>query len=116
MARNKGNIQRVPGPKEGGQGVYILYDGSMPVYLGKGNMHHRIRSAARSKRRGRLWDYFSWHGIADTALRHDIEVLLLRRLPWYLRGLNQQKGKFIGGAYPAKDRIWGDYYDALLSG
>ena len=30
-ARNPENIEDVPGSSKGGQGVYILYDGSTPV-------------------------------------------------------------------------------------
>jgi hypothetical protein len=93
-ARNTTNIASVPGSKEGGQGVYVLYDGSMPVYVGKGNIRQRLRGAMRSLRRGQFWDYFSWYQIPQPEMRHDIEVLLLRRLPWYLRGLNQQSGGF----------------------
>jgi hypothetical protein len=37
-ARNKENIKAIPSSKEpGGIGVYILFDGSMPVYVCKGN-------------------------------------------------------------------------------
>ena len=39
--RNDSNIQIVPGSADGGQGVYVLYDGSMPVYIGKGNIRRR---------------------------------------------------------------------------
>jgi hypothetical protein len=35
-ARNTQNIARIPGSRDGGQGVYILFDGSTPVYVGKG--------------------------------------------------------------------------------
>jgi hypothetical protein len=48
-ARNLENINRIPPPKQGGTGVYILYDGSMPVYVGKGHIRHRIDGARRSK-------------------------------------------------------------------
>jgi hypothetical protein len=40
-ARNTKNIKDVPARRKGGQGVYILYDGSTPVYVGKGNMRAR---------------------------------------------------------------------------
>src|SRR2546423_1437214 len=93
-ARNDTNIEFLPGSKDGGQGVYVLYDGSMPVYIGKGNIRQRLRTAKRSSRRGQFWDYFSWYVIPRPDLRHDIEAFLLRRLPWYLRGLNQQSGNF----------------------
>ena len=46
-ARNQVNINEVPGSKESGKGIYILYDGSMPVYVGKSgggksSIHRRI--------------------------------------------------------------------------
>ena len=102
-ARNDENIKSIPKGEEVGQGVYVLYDGSMPVYIGKGNMRRRIRGARRNKRRGQFWDYFSWYAIPNADLRHDIEAFLLRRLPWYLRGLNRQGGK-LKGARKVKER------------
>ncbi len=94
-ARNDESIKAVPSSKEGGKGVYILYDGSTPVYEGKGNIQWRIRVARRSKRRGQSWDHFSWYVIRDPKRRHDIEALLLRMLPPYLRILNRQRGKLL---------------------
>jgi hypothetical protein len=95
-ARNTKNIGKIPGRKEGGQGVYTLYDGSMPVYVGKGNIRSRVHKSHISKRRREFWDHFSWY-IISVPFLHDIEALLLRRLPWYMRGLNAQSGKFIKG-------------------
>lgn len=95
-ARNLRNINRIPETKDGGQGVYILYDGSMPVYVGKGNIRSRVRGARRSKSRGQFWDHFSWYVLSDAKLIHDTEVLFLRMLPPYLRSLTRQKGKFRG--------------------
>jgi hypothetical protein len=94
-ARNLENINRIPGTKQGGKGVYILYDGSMPVYVGKGNIRSRVRGARRSKIRGQFWDHFSWYVLDDLKLIHDTEVLFLRMLPSYLRSLTKQKGKFL---------------------
>src|SRR6267143_3215758 len=94
-ARNTKNIRRIPGSKEGGKGVYILFDGSMPVYVGKGDIRHRITDARRSKRRGQLWDRFSWYALKDPKMMHDIEVLVLRLLPRYLRALTRQEGHFL---------------------
>jgi hypothetical protein len=55
-ARNVNNIEDVPGSSKGGQGVYILYDGSTPVYVGKGNIWQRLIAATEvgqtGKRRG----------------------------------------------------------------
>ena len=94
-ARNTKNIRRIPGSGEGGKGVYILFDGSMPVYVGKGNIRHRITDARRSRRRGQLWDRFSWYALKDPKMMHDIEVLVLRLLPRYLRALTRQEGHFL---------------------
>lgn len=95
-ARNPENIKKIPGRRSGGVGLYILFDGSMPVYVGKGNIRGRVTDAARSKRRRQLWDRFSWYALADTKLMHDVEVLVLRILPPYLRALTRQEGHFIG--------------------
>jgi hypothetical protein len=94
-ARNTENIRNIPGHLTGGVGVYILFDGSMPVYVGKGKIRYRITDARRSKRRGQLWDRFSWYAVADPKMMHDIEVLVLRMLPRYLRALTRQEGHFL---------------------
>jgi hypothetical protein len=93
-ARNTKNIREIPGCNSGGIGVYILFDGSMPVYVGKGNIRNRITDARRSKRRGQLWDRFSWYALKDPKMMHDVEVLILRLLPPYLRALTRQEGHF----------------------
>ena len=80
--------------KKGGKGVYILFDGSTPVYIGKGNIRQRVTGARRSQRRGQLWDRFSWYAIKDPKMMHDIEVLVLRLLPRYLRALTRREGHF----------------------
>jgi hypothetical protein len=92
-ARNDVNIEKIPEGKRG-SGVYILFDGSMPMYVGKGEIKDRIIDAAKSKRRGQLWDHFSWYAIKDPKLMHDIEVLMLRILPPCLRSLTRQSGNF----------------------
>jgi hypothetical protein len=53
---------------------------------------NRFRGARKAIRE--FWDYFSCYIISDSDLGHDIEAFLLRRLPWKLRGLNKQRGKF----------------------
>jgi hypothetical protein len=93
-ARNDENIEDVPGSSQGGQGVYILYDGSTPVYVGKGNIRQRLRDADTSNRRGNSWDHFSWYVLKDKRLIHDVEVLLIRILPLFLRYLTRQSGHF----------------------
>jgi hypothetical protein len=55
----------------------VQKDGSMPLYVGKGNIKHRITDARRSKRRGQLWDRFSWYAVADPKMMHDLRILPL---------------------------------------
>jgi hypothetical protein len=95
-ARNDKNIKDVPGSSEGGLGVYILYDGSTPVYIGKGRIRSRLRDANGSDRRGNAWDHFSWYVLAEKSLIHDVEVLMIRMLPPHLRRLTRQTGHFKG--------------------
>jgi hypothetical protein len=37
-ARNDANIAKIPSSRKGGRGVYVFFDGSMPMYVGKGNI------------------------------------------------------------------------------
>lgn len=94
--RNSANIALVLGSKEGGQGFYILFDGSTPVYVGRGNIRQRLRQACKSKRRGQCWDHFSWYVVQNSHLQKELEALLLRMLPPHLRMLNRQLGKLNG--------------------
>jgi hypothetical protein len=95
-AKNPENLETLLAEARKGQGVYILYDGSMPMYVGKGYVHRRIRLAAKSPRRREFWDHFSWYLLSDLNLMHDIEALLLRALPQNLRVLTEQSGHFEG--------------------
>lgn len=92
-ARNSKNIAEIPGGKLG-CGVYVLFDGSMPMYVGKGQIKDRILEAAKSKRRGQMWDHFSWYALKNRKMEHDIEALMLRILPPNLRSLTRQRGNF----------------------
>jgi hypothetical protein len=83
-----------------------LYDGSMPLYIGKGNIHHRLYRHRASMSKSRYWDYFSWYEIKNEKLRGEIESILLRLLPFYLRSLNKYRGKLpkSGKRRPVEDR------------
>jgi hypothetical protein len=88
---------------------YILFDGSMPVYVGKGNIKRRLLGAKRSKRRGQLWDRFSWYALKDPKMMHDIEVLVLTMLPRYLRALTRQDGHFLQASLVPQNNKTADY-------
>ena len=100
-ARNKKNIQEL---REAGKlyGVYVLCDGSMPVYIGRGRLISRIAQHQRSNSRGQFWDHFSWFAIRDRRFEADVEALLLRMLPFYLRSLNKQRARFTDGPRTAE--------------
>jgi hypothetical protein len=95
-ARNDDAIRQIPGSSAGGRGVYILFDGSTPVYVGKGNIRQRVRKARASKRRGQWWDHFSWYIVPNDEYQRELEALLLRMLPPFLRILTRQRGKLPG--------------------
>jgi hypothetical protein len=90
-ARNRKNIQllRAEGKL---WGVYVLCNGSMPLYIGRGRLASRIGQHQHSK--GQFWDHFSWYAIPDRTLEADVEALLLRMLPFYLRSLNKARTRF----------------------
>jgi hypothetical protein len=108
-ARNRQNIRALRALGKF-YGVYVLCDGSMPVYIGRGRLARRIARHQRSKSRGQFWDHFSWYAISDRRLEAEVEALLLRMLPFYLRSLNKQRTRFIAAestkqASPAADPI-----------
>ena len=90
-ARNKENIASIP---RGKTGVYVLFDGSMPMYAGKGNIRSRIKGSCGHRRRKNFWDHFSWYTIKNPAMMHDIEVLMWRIIQPNLRFLTRQGGNF----------------------
>jgi len=93
-ARNGKNMKRLHDQGHF-SGVYVLCDGSMSVYIGRGNLWQRIKRHRFSKsRKSEFWDHFSWYAVSDPRLEADMEALLLRMLPFYLRSLNKQRSQF----------------------
>jgi hypothetical protein len=92
-ARNDQNFKKLR-EEPNLKGLYILYDGSMPVYVGHGWISTRLKKARESSTRRRFWDYFSWYAIPDEELQKDTEALLIKTLPYYLRLLNKKNESF----------------------
>jgi hypothetical protein len=87
---NLAKIRKVIGKKTG---VYVLTHGAMPMYIGKGQIARRVRRHARpGASKSKYWDYFSWFVIANSGLESELEIILLRSLPFYVRSLNRQTG------------------------
>lgn len=93
-ARNLPNIKAI---EREALGVYVLCDGSMPVYIGKGRLRSRLKKHRTSRSKGQTWDHFTWFQIEDARNRSEVEALLVRMLPHYLRVLNRARPKFHEG-------------------
>lgn len=79
-------------------GVYALYNGTMPVYVGRGNIFKQIHRHDRNRKKSQFWEHFSWYEIKFKGLDREIESLLLRILPFYVRSLNRKGGdSFVSG-------------------
>ena len=108
-ARNPENIKAIPSSREpGGVGVYILLDGSMPVYVGQGNIQERIKKH-QTKTWGQLWDRFSWFGLHNPAMMDDVEALMLKMLPPLLRSRNKRGGGFVKSVSKREENNIADY-------
>lgn len=94
--RNDKSLKALKEVADDPSGMYVLRDGSMPMYIGMGNIASRINSHCKSRSKGNCWDYFSWYAIPNKKARREIEALLLRLLPFYLRSLNKQRGRLLG--------------------
>ena len=91
--RNPTNLRKIK--KEIGKktGVYVLTHGAMPMYVGKGQISKRVKGHARpGSSKSKYWDHFSWFVLDNTQFESQLEVILLRSLPYYVRSLNRQTG------------------------
>ena len=75
-------------------GIYALYNGTMPVYIGGGKLSQQIHRHDRNRKKNQFWEHFSWYEITRKGLDKEIESLLLRLLPFYVRSLNRKGGDF----------------------
>jgi hypothetical protein len=91
--RNRANIQQLKALLGKQTGLYVLANGSMPLYIGKGIVALRIENHARpGKRKSAYWNYFSWFEVLKPADEGELECLLLQTLPFFVRSLNKQTG------------------------
>jgi len=88
-ARNEENFRKLRAEAKGLTGVYLLYCGWFPVYVGCGELSTRIPKHRASKRK--IWDRFSWFAVAEQYHCRELEAILLRSLPFFLR-LNNKQG------------------------
>ena len=89
-AENLEEIEDVAGHKSG---VYVLYHGAMPVYIGRGAISARLRSHGKEgSKKEQFWDRFSWFVVDHAKQERELESLLLEALPFYVRS-DKQTGK-----------------------
>ena len=94
--RNQENLDELEDLAGHKSGIYVLYHGAMPVYIGRGAISARLRSHGREgSKKEQFWDRFSWFVIGKTASERELESLLLEALPFYVRSLNKQGGKLL---------------------
>jgi len=103
-ARNAKNFQKLQKTAGHSSGVYLLYCGWFPVYIGKGKLYARIRAHTQSRRK--VWDRFTWFALADPSGRHcgELEAIFLRSLPFYLRLNNKQRAHLPVRSTKAEDK------------
>ncbi len=93
--RNEDNLNDLEDTIGNGSGIYLLYHGAMPVYIGRGILVKRLKSHHGEKsKKHKYWDRFSWFVIDNSGREKDLESLLLQALPFYIRVLNKQTAKF----------------------
>jgi hypothetical protein len=92
--RNQENLDEVEDLAGHKSGLYVLYHGAMPVYIGRGAISARLRSHGKEgSRKEQFWDRFSWFVVDKREWEHELEALLLEALPFYVRSLNKQSGR-----------------------
>jgi hypothetical protein len=89
-ARNEDNFGKLRAVAGNSKGVYLLYCGWFPVYIGQGNLYTQIKNHTHARRK--IWDRFTWFALADPSRSRELEAIFLRSLPFYLRLNNQQGG------------------------
>ena len=92
--RNPENLEEIEDLAGHKSGIYVLYHGAMPVYIGRGALRARLLSHAKEgSKKEQFWDRFSWFVIGSAKRERELESLLLEALPFYVRSLNKQTGK-----------------------
>jgi len=92
--RNPENLEEIEDLAGHKSGIYVLYHGAMPVYIGRGAISARLSNHAKEgSKKEQFWDRFSWFVVGNVKRERELESLLLEALPFYVRSLNKQTGK-----------------------
>ncbi len=90
--KERNEYKKALGRKQRGKGIYILYKGDKPYYVGlsKRSLRRQIKAHTRDKHAPN-WDKFSFYQILKTKYIRDVESLLLS---YYKPEGNTLKGRF----------------------
>jgi hypothetical protein len=73
--RNEDNFEDLEDRQGQNSGIYLLYHGAMPVYIGKGKLVSRLRSHNKERsKKFKYWDRFSWFAINNNGREREIEA------------------------------------------
>lgn len=104
-----GNVQPVDFSEQ--YGVYILYDGHRPVYVGKSErgdgIYARLRSHTKDPRKAGRWDRFSWFGIRGVTDRGELEEMNTEISPELL--VSTMEALMIEAIEPPLNRVSGNH-------
>ena len=94
--RNQENLDEIEDLAGHKSGIYVLYHGAMPAYIGRGAMSPRLRNHAKEgSKKEQFWDPFSWFVIGKAKSEREREALLLEALPFYVRSLKKAEWKIV---------------------
>jgi len=99
-AKNEKNLAKLRKEAKDLRGVYILYCGWFPIYVGLGDLVSRITKRQNSK--SKPWDRFTWIAIENYSHARELEAIFLRSLPFYLR-LNNKQAAHLPGVHSTRE-------------
>jgi hypothetical protein len=80
---------------QGARGIYVLYFGIMPVFIGEGDLGSRLKTHSKKGAKRRFWDRFSWFTLQCPEQAPQFEAILLQCLPYCLRADNRRGAELL---------------------
>ena len=102
-SKNEENFRKLRVEAEGFSGVYLLYCGWFPIYVGCGELLTRISGHKGSK--SKIANRFAWFAVAEKRHCRELEAIFLRSLPYFLRLNNKQGAHLPVGSTGTPHRI-----------
>jgi hypothetical protein len=91
--RNAENLEEIEDAAGTRAAFNVLYQGVMPVYIGRGAISARLISHGKEgSRREQFWDRFSWFVVGKSGQERELESPLMEALPFYVRSLKEADG------------------------